>query len=442
MTNPNENGRSEPPVAGDEIATLLGSLDRQRATFAWKCSGLNAAGMRATVGASSITLGGLLKHLALVEVDYFAGRLHGRELGPPWDDVDWSDDRDWEWHSAAADSPEDLLALWQTAVADSRVLVAEALAEGGLDRLAVRAWPDGRSPSLRRTLVDLIEEYARHVGHADLIRESVDGLTGEDPPPTRRPSGSDWVSAFEQVYAQPESSVQARIWAEVLGSDYPRELAPYSYTTWSELRRFVGDLALGPGQVLADIGCGRGGPGLWIAAASGASYVGVDIAEPALAQVRARAARLQLDSVRALRGAFEEIPLGDAEADAIMSVDALLFTPDKRAAAVELARVLRPGGRLVFTTWDYSRQPVGRPPQVPDHRPVLTAAGFLVETYAETPEWERRQRDIDSRLIASVEELANESGENADQVRADLLEMAATVDAMLRRVYVVATRSG
>jgi hypothetical protein len=188
MTNPNEYGHSEPPMAGDEIATLLGSLERQRATFAWKCSGLDAAGMRATVGASSITLGGLLKHLALVEVDYFAGRLHGRELGPPWDDVDWSDDRDWEWHSAAGDSPEYLLALWQNAVAESRVLVAEALADGGLDRLAVRAWRDGRAPSLRRTLVDLIEEYARHVGHADLLRESVDGLTGEDPPPTRRPT--------------------------------------------------------------------------------------------------------------------------------------------------------------------------------------------------------------------------------------------------------------
>jgi hypothetical protein len=82
-------------------------------------------------------------------------------------------------------------------VADSRILVTEALADGGLDRLAVRVWPDGRSPSLRRTLIDLIEEYARHVGHADLIRESVDGLIGEDPPPTSPPTGLGWVAAFE-----------------------------------------------------------------------------------------------------------------------------------------------------------------------------------------------------------------------------------------------------
>ena len=74
------------------------------------------------------------------------------------------------------------MALWQDTVARSRALVAEALADGGLDRPAAFTWPDGRTPSLRRLLIDMIEEYARHTGHADLIRESVDGLVGEDPP--------------------------------------------------------------------------------------------------------------------------------------------------------------------------------------------------------------------------------------------------------------------
>jgi uncharacterized protein DUF664 len=172
----------EPPVAGDEIATLLGSLERQRATLAWKCGGLDKAGLQATVGASTITLGGLLKHLALIEDYYFTGKLVGRRLGPPWDAVDWDGDPDWEWRSAADDSPDELMALWEEAVARSRSVVAEALADGGLDQLAKITWPDGRSPSFRRLLIDLIEEYARHVGHADLIRESVDGLVGEDPP--------------------------------------------------------------------------------------------------------------------------------------------------------------------------------------------------------------------------------------------------------------------
>jgi hypothetical protein len=73
------------------------------------------------------------------------------------------------------------MSLWQESVARSRAALAEAMAGGGLDRLAAQRWPDGPAPSLRRLLIDLIEEYARHVGHADLIRESVDGLTGEDP---------------------------------------------------------------------------------------------------------------------------------------------------------------------------------------------------------------------------------------------------------------------
>jgi len=135
--------------------------------------------LRATVGASSMTLGGLLKHLALVEDSYFSQKLLGRELGPPWDIVDVDADPDWEWHSAADDTPDQLRTLWQNAVARSRVLVADALADGGLDRLSRRTWPDGRAPSLRWILVHMIEEYARHNGHADLIRESVDGSTGE-----------------------------------------------------------------------------------------------------------------------------------------------------------------------------------------------------------------------------------------------------------------------
>ena len=135
--------------------------------------------MRATTAASTMTLGGLLNHMSYVEDLWFSRRLHGQDPAPPWDTVDWAADPDWDWHSATEDSPDQLLALWQAAVARSRSRVAEALADGGLDRLARRTWPDGRAPSLRWILVHMVEEYARHNGHADLIRESVDGSTGE-----------------------------------------------------------------------------------------------------------------------------------------------------------------------------------------------------------------------------------------------------------------------
>ncbi|MFE6225020.1 MULTISPECIES: DinB family protein [unclassified Streptomyces] len=172
----------EPPLAGTEADAVLGALERQRATVAWKCSGLDAAGLRATLGTSAVTLGGLLKHLAHVEDRHFARLWLGAPVGAPWDAVDWDSTPDWDYRSAAEDSPEELLALWRESVARSRAVVAEALAAGGLDQLGAYTTRGGERPNLRRILLDLVEEYARHAGHADLIRESVDGLTGEDPP--------------------------------------------------------------------------------------------------------------------------------------------------------------------------------------------------------------------------------------------------------------------
>jgi uncharacterized damage-inducible protein DinB len=174
-----DQGRPEPPLASDETGTLVGFLDYQRATFAWKCSELDAAGLEATVGVSTMTLGGMLKHLAYVEDHWFSYRTWGNSRQAMWNAVDWDADPDWDWNSAAKDSPEQLRALWHDAVSRSRDLLSETLATGGLDQPARRGWPDGRTPSMRWILVHMIEEYARHNGHADLIRESLDGLVGE-----------------------------------------------------------------------------------------------------------------------------------------------------------------------------------------------------------------------------------------------------------------------
>jgi uncharacterized damage-inducible protein DinB len=179
MTDIDEHGRPEPPLAADEAATLTGFLDYQRATLAWKCAGLDSAGLAATVAASSMTLGGMLKHLALVEDDWFCYVFAEQDRPAPWDVVDWDADPDWDWHSASGDTPDQLTQLWQEATGRSRSVVSKSLAGGGLDQLARRTWPDGRAPSLRWILCHMIEEYARHNGHADLIRESIDGQTGE-----------------------------------------------------------------------------------------------------------------------------------------------------------------------------------------------------------------------------------------------------------------------
>ena len=128
-----------------------------------------------------MTLGGLLKHLALVEDNWFSFVFLGNDDAEVWRDVDWDADRDWEWHTSAQDSPDYLRGLFDEAVAASDVIIHEALAgPHGLDTTSVRDSRRGEGKfSLRWIVVHMIEEYARHNGHADLLRESIDGQTGE-----------------------------------------------------------------------------------------------------------------------------------------------------------------------------------------------------------------------------------------------------------------------
>lgn len=171
-----------PSEARAEADSLLSVLERNRRTFAWKTSGLDQKGLRATTAASAMTLGGLVKHVALVEADWLAVKLAGQEYGSPWDAVDFDADPDWEWRTGTLDSPEEVYAVWRCAVDRSRALVAEVIKERGLDGPASFSWPDGRTPTVRTMLLDMIEEYARHTGHADILREAVDGRVGEGAP--------------------------------------------------------------------------------------------------------------------------------------------------------------------------------------------------------------------------------------------------------------------
>src|SRR5262245_29182997 len=177
----------EPPFAGTEAEHLVGALNRLRITFRWKADGLDSDGLRTRIGASTLTLGGLLKHLAAEEDYAFTTKLRGEPMGAPWDATGWDGSNDWEFESAADDTPEQLYRLYDGAVERAGARLNAGLADGGLDQLAHVSDGQGHHASLRRLVFDLVEEYGRHTGHADLLREAVDGRVGEDPPAGWRP---------------------------------------------------------------------------------------------------------------------------------------------------------------------------------------------------------------------------------------------------------------
>ena len=231
----------------------------------------------------------------------------------------------------------------------------------------------------------------------------------------------DWRTLFERTYSGSPASVMERVWRAALGDEYPAGIDPHSYMTNTELRRFADELNVGPGATLADIGCGRGGAGLCVASAL------VRASSASTSRMRrcstpARRAQALGLTAEFRRGEFEATGLDDASVDAVMSVDALLFTPDKAAALRELRRVMRPDGRLVFTSWDYHTQPLGRPPQVSDHRPHLEASGLRLLAYEDAVDWRARMTRIHKGLLAEVNALAAAEGVSTDEMRAQIEE--------------------
>jgi uncharacterized damage-inducible protein DinB len=173
--------RIDPDYGADELGMLTQYLDYHRATLVAKASGLDRDAMAKPLPPSDLTLAGLVKHLALVEDNWFGVVLAGRPKAAWYADVVWEEDPDWEFHTAPDDDPAELLALYADTCARSREIVAEVAADRGLDAESVRTSRriEGAHFTLRWILMHMIEETARHNGHADLLRQNADGQTGE-----------------------------------------------------------------------------------------------------------------------------------------------------------------------------------------------------------------------------------------------------------------------
>jgi ubiquinone/menaquinone biosynthesis C-methylase UbiE len=255
------------------------------------------------------------------------------------------------------------------------------------------------------------------------------------------------AAGYDLVYAAiPRSPTFQRIWREhALGDDFPAGFEHISFLTLGEMREMARELRLDAGALLADLACGAGGPGLWIAREAGARLTGIDLSPVAVGAAQARAAALGLDEIANFtQGVFAATGLGDAAADGVMTVDALQYAPDKRAAIEEFARILRPGGRLVFACFEMAPERVAGLPvlgtdPVADYRP-LESSGFDITRYEETADWHARVTATYQALLDARAALAEEMGEQASAALLSEPAVTLQVEPYRRRVFVCATR--
>jgi ubiquinone/menaquinone biosynthesis C-methylase UbiE len=220
------------------------------------------------------------------------------------------------------------------------------------------------------------------------------------------------ATAFDEGFTQAAASAGLRRVWQASEPDLPAEIEPFSFISVALLDHLVRSLDLAAGATLADLACGRGGPGLWLAKTTGAALIGVDFSRIAVAHATARTELFGLaHRARFTVGDLTATALPDQIADAAVCIDALHFPTDIPAAAREALRILRPGGRLVLTNWQ-PRTP-GDDRLAPRHRitwnPILRDAGFTDITIEARPEW----HDTYTRAYRTALDLDNTDNDTA-----------------------------
>jgi SAM-dependent methyltransferase len=255
------------------------------------------------------------------------------------------------------------------------------------------------------------------------------------------------ASGYEAFYVSwGQSPTLRRIWREhVTGPDYPEEFAHISFLPLAQLRSLTEGLNLSTDQLLVDLACGAGGPGLWAARETGARLIGIDLSMNATRRATERVGPLGMSSRATFcQGTFEATGLESASADALMSVDALQYVPDKTAALMEIARILRPRGRLAFVAFELNPDRVAGLPfwddAVSDYRPLLEQVGFDINQYSQIPHWEAQVAAGFGAILAQQDTLQAELGEAP--AAAAVLEATVTTEVRpyCGHVLAVATR--
>ncbi|WP_406368748.1 ATP-grasp domain-containing protein [Streptomyces sp. NBC_00647] len=217
----------------------------------------------------------------------------------------------------------------------------------------------------------------------------------------------------------------------------PPGLGPFSFLCTGLLHHISEQLALHQGQVLADLGCGPGGLGLWLAGQARAALTGIDFSAVAITAARNRAAQLPVSAAFSVAD-LASLPLPDQSVDRALSLDALQYVPDRTTAAGEALRILKPGGRLVLTGWQ---------PRIPgderlparhrhtDWHRVLRTAGFTDIHTADDPTWDTAYQEIYRQALA----VPSERGTALAGLQGEARRRLPTAN-LLRRIAVTADR--
>jgi ubiquinone/menaquinone biosynthesis C-methylase UbiE len=248
---------------------------------------------------------------------------------------------------------------------------------------------------------------------------------------TERPTPS--PELFDEAFARvAEGRRTNELFDEVLGP-FPAHVEPFSLVPREGLERVLAELRLAPGDRLVDLCCGRGGIGLWFARETGARLTGLDWSPRAIEDASGRA-QLFVPDGRAsfVVGDAAQTSLGRRSADAVVCIDALQLVDDKEGLLREIGRLLRPGARVVLTTWERTGSEPERLPT--DAGALVEAASLRLLVREERPDWLERQEVLFERVVAED----SESAEPALRSLAEEARRFLSRTAPVRRLLLVA----
>ncbi len=224
-----------------------------------------------------------------------------------------------------------------------------------------------------------------------------------------------------------KSETLENIWSNAFESNYPSGLDHFGFVTKKDLEMFIRLLNTKQGDVLLDIGCGKGGPGLKIAEQKKLKLIGIDIIPEAIQKANLLKENFDLVYKPTFEvGGFCSIPMPSNSVDVVISIDAFWMVKNKAEALEEIKRVAKSGAQFIFTTWDSVLE---------DQSLLMAAHGFKVISKVETAHWKKYQTKVYSDIIKHKDQLLREMGEAANVLISEATTVPLIIDGSIRRFY-------